>query len=121
MMHITAIDHVQLAMPKGGEAKARAFYVDVLGMSELQKPEILSKRGGAWFVSGHVQIHLGVEDGFRPARKAHVALTVKGANELRNKLSQHAYRVEIDELIPGIRRFYTDDSFGNRIEFIELD
>ena len=120
-MQLVAIDHVQLAMPKGEEAKARSFYIDILGMTELAKPEVLSKRGGAWFLSGAVQIHLGVEDDFRPAKKAHVALSVKDAAPLRTKLTELGHRVQDDDLIPGLKRFYTDDSFGNRIEIIELD
>ena len=120
-MQLVAIDHVQLAMPKGEETKARAFYIDVLGMTELDKPDALAKRGGAWFSAGSVQIHLGVEEDFSPAKKAHVALSVKDAAQLRAKLYEHGHRVQDDDLIPGVKRFYTDDSFGNRIEIIELD
>ena len=121
VMHLVSIDHVQLAMPKGEEAKARAFYAGVLGMSELEKPSALANRGGAWFQSGAVQIHLGVEDDFRPAKKAHVALAVRDSEPLRRKLSESGYRVHDDDLVLGVKRFYTDDSFGNRIEFIELE
>ena len=118
---IAAIDHVQLAMPKGEEEKARAFYSGILGMTELAKPDALAKRGGAWFKSGKVQIHLGVEEEFRPAKKAHIALAVRDAAPLRSTLSSHGCRVQDDDLIPGMKRFYTDDCFGNRIEFIELE
>ena len=120
-MQLVAIDHVQLAMPKGEEAKARSFYIDILGMTELAKPEVLAKRGGTWFSSGAVQIHLGVEEDFRAAKKAHVALAVRDSIPLRAKLTQNGHRVQNDDQIPGLKRFYTDDSFGNRIEFIELD
>ena len=121
MTNLVAIDHVQLAMPKGGEEKARAFYSGILGMTELVKPEALTKRGGAWFQAGSVQIHLGIEDDFRPAKKAHVALAFRNAATFRTKLSSSSYRVQDDNLIPGVKRFYTDDCFGNRIEFIELE
>ena len=120
-MQLVSIDHVQLAMPKGEESKARSFYVDVLGMTEMAKPDALTGRGGAWFSSGGLQIHLGVEVDFRPAKKAHVALAIKDAAPLRSKLSQNGYRVQDDDLTPNVKRFYTDDSFGNRIEFIELE
>ena len=120
-MKILSIDHVQLAMPKGEESKARSFYVDMLGMTEITKPDALTGRGGAWFKSGKVQIHLGVEEEFRPAKKAHVAFAVSDAAPLRSTLSSHGCRVQDDDLIPGMKRFYTDDCFGNRIEFIELE
>ena len=115
---ITAIDHVQLAMPAGQEAKARDYYISVLGMTEIDNPPVLAKRGGAWFAAGHVQIHLGVEEDFRAAKKAHVALRVNKSEELRLKLSRAGYPVKDDDAIPGTRRFYTDDCFGNRIEII---
>ncbi|MEP6827690.1 MAG: glyoxalase [Aestuariivirga sp.] len=120
-MHLVSIDHVQLAMPKGEESNARSFFVDVLSMTELPKPDVLAKRGGAWFSSGNVQIHLGVEDDFRPAKKAHVALTVSDAATLRTTLLQNGYLVQDDNTIPNAKRFYTNDCFGNRIEFIELE
>jgi catechol 2,3-dioxygenase-like lactoylglutathione lyase family enzyme len=118
---IIAIDHVQLAMPKGEEAKARAFYEGILGMKEIAKPELLAKRGGAWFESGKVQIHLGVEDDFRPAKKAHVAIVVERNFGLRKILTDASFPVKDDDMIPGVKRFYTDDTFGNRIEIIEIE
>jgi catechol 2,3-dioxygenase-like lactoylglutathione lyase family enzyme len=118
-MKISRIDHVQLAMPPGEEQKARAFYATVLGMVEIPKPPILAKRGGAWFQTGSVQLHLGVEEDFRPAKKAHVALAVSGAEKLRKKLADAGYAVRDDVAIEGVKRFFTDDAFGNRIEFIE--
>ena len=120
-MQLVSIDHVQLAMPKGEEAKARSFYVDVLGMTEVPKPDALKGRGGAWFSAGNIILHLGVEDKFRPAKKAHVALAIRETAALRIKLLQNGYRVQDDDLIPNVKRFYSDDSFGNRIEFIELE
>ena len=117
---IVGIDHVQLAMPPGEEEKARAFYAGVLGMKEVAKPPVLAKRGGAWFEAGPVQLHLGVETDFRPARKAHVALAVSGAQELRRKLTEAGFPVREDVAIKGVARFFTGDAFGNRIEFIEV-
>jgi catechol 2,3-dioxygenase-like lactoylglutathione lyase family enzyme len=121
LVEMLAIDHVQLAMPKGEEAKARAFYAGLLGMNEVAKPEALAKLGGAWFESGPVQLHLGVEHDFRPAKKAHVALRVSGCNVLRGRLSAAGHDVRDDDAITGVTRFFTDDCFGNRIEFVCKD
>jgi len=118
LVKLLAIDHVQLAMPRGEEVKARAFYSGVLGMSELPKPVELEKRGGAWFQSGAVQLHLGVEDDFRAAKKAHVAIGISGAEELKSKLRNNGHAVREDHAISGVVRFFTDDAFGNRLEFI---
>ena len=120
MTTIGAIDHVQLAMPAGEEDKARTFYVGILGMRELPKPPGLAKKGGAWFEADSVKLHVGVEAEFRPAKKAHVALTVSGADDLKQKLSTAGYPVRVDTDIEGVKRFFTDDCFGNRIEFIEV-
>jgi catechol 2,3-dioxygenase-like lactoylglutathione lyase family enzyme len=115
---ITGIDHVQIAMPAGREDAARAFYGGLLGMSELQKPPILAARGGCWFSSGTAVLHLGVEASFAPARKAHPALLVEDLDGLAAALSVAGYEcIPADGEIPGIRRFHTSDSFGNRIEF----
>jgi len=112
------IDHIQLAMPSGGEPIARGFYVEVLGMVEIPKPRELAKRGGCWFASGDVQIHLGVEDEFRPARKAHPALRCHNYEALRNRLKRAGVEaVEADD-IPGVRRCHVCDPFGNRIELV---
>ena len=119
MTFLSVIEHVQLAMPKGEEAKARAFYGEVLGMKELDKPSILSKRGGAWFASGAVQVHPGIEDDFRPAKKAHPAFTTSKGPIVRARLTAAGYLVRDDDAIAGISRFFTDDCFGNRLEFIE--
>ncbi len=121
MTTILAIDHVQLAMPKGEEAKARAFFAGILGMSERPKPDELAQRGGAWFEAGTVQIHLGVEADFRPARKAHVALRVNANSTLRAKLAAAGYPIREDDAMAGVSRFYSEDCFGNRIEFIDQD
>ena len=112
------IDHVQLAMPAGQEAAARAFFCEVLGMSEIPKPTELAKRGGCWFQGGGVQIHLGVEADFRPAKKAHPALRCKNYDALLADLA--AARVQAEEAsdIPGVRRCHIHDPFGNRIELV---
>jgi catechol 2,3-dioxygenase-like lactoylglutathione lyase family enzyme len=99
-----AIDHVQLAMPAGEEETARKFYSDVLGMNEIPKPPELAKRGGCWFESGSVQIHMGVEDGFRPAKKAHPALRCNHYDGLVLKLRASGIRVDEPNDIPGVRR-----------------
>ncbi|MGA9508606.1 MAG: VOC family protein [Candidatus Sulfotelmatobacter sp.] len=114
----TAIDHVQLAIPAGEEKKARGFYADLLGMKELPKPRDLAKRGGCWFESGNVQLHLGVESDFRPAKKAHAALRCSDYAALLRRL-QHA-GVEVKEAndIPGVKRCHVHDPFGNRLEFV---
>lgn len=112
------IDHVQLAMPPSGEHVARRFFGDLLGMKEMAKPPGLAKRGGCWFASGKVQIHLGVEDDFRPARKAHPALRCRAYASLLAHLRTHGVEVVEAEDLPGVRRCHTFDPFGNRIELI---
>jgi catechol 2,3-dioxygenase-like lactoylglutathione lyase family enzyme len=114
-----AIDHVQLAMPVGEENRARAFYGELLGMNEIPKPPELSRRGGCWFESGSVQIHLGVENDFRPSRKAHPALRCRGYGELTTRLRAAGVEVTDDCSIPGVRRCHIVDPFGNRIELID--
>jgi catechol 2,3-dioxygenase-like lactoylglutathione lyase family enzyme len=112
------IDHVQLAIPPGAEDECRVFYIDFLGMRELTKPPALAARGGLWLESGPVRIHLGVEDDFRPARKAHPAIAVADLDGLARQLSEAGHVTAWDEAIPDVRRFYVDDPVGNRIEFI---
>jgi catechol 2,3-dioxygenase-like lactoylglutathione lyase family enzyme len=118
-MQIERLDHVQLAMPAGGEDAARRFYDGTLGIPEVRKPPNLAKRGGCWFENGSVKIHLGVEQGFRPARKAHPALIVSDLSALIKRLSDNGYRVVADEPLEGYDRRYVDDPFGNRIELME--
>jgi catechol 2,3-dioxygenase-like lactoylglutathione lyase family enzyme len=118
-MKTTAIHHVQLAMPAGGEDEARAFYEGVLGIPEVQKPPSLAKRGGCWFECGMVKIHLGTETDFRPARKAHPALLVEDLQALRISLEAAGFRSGTDEPLAGYDRVYVDDPFGNRIELLE--
>jgi catechol 2,3-dioxygenase-like lactoylglutathione lyase family enzyme len=115
---ITGIDHVQVAIPAGAEDEARRFYGGLLGMTELAKPSALAGRGGCWFRSGQAVLHLGVEQPFSPARKAHPAFIVTDLDELFGLLAEHGYAgVRADGELPGIRRFHVADPFGNRIEF----
>ena len=114
----SAIDHVQLAMPAGEEERARAFYGGLLGLIEMPKPPQLAMRGGCWFASGIVQIHLGIEADFRPARKAHPALRCINYDVLRVRLRAAGVEVKDDTNIPGVRRCHISDPFGNRIELI---
>lgn len=118
-MVVRAIDHVQLAMPQGGEQKARTFYRDLLGIPEVEKPSHLAARGGCWFERGDLKIHLGVERDFRPAQKAHPALVVDRLRALVSTLLASGYRVTEDEPLEGYQRVYVDDPFGNRIELME--
>jgi catechol 2,3-dioxygenase-like lactoylglutathione lyase family enzyme len=115
---ITGLDHVQLAMPRGGEGRARAFYGDLLGMAELEKPAPLAARGGCWFAAGGAQIHIGVEDPFTPARKAHPALLVDDLDGLVARLRAAGADVLEDSAGLDRRRFYAADPFGNRLELI---
>lgn len=118
-MTVVGIDHVQLAMPAGEEARAREFYGHLLGFAEVTKPPQLVERGGCWFENGEVRIHLGVEPEFHPAKKAHPALLVAGLKDLVGQLRAAGYSVEGDEPLPGVDRIYASDPFGNRIELIE--
>jgi len=116
--HVVAIDHVQLAMPPGGEDRARAFYAGILGLAEVPKPPPLAPRGGCWFESDTVKVHLGVEPDFQPATKAHPAFVVAGLRELVVRCRQDGHHV-IEEPLPGYARVYVDDPFGNRLELME--
>lgn len=116
---IERLDHVQLAIPPGGEGQAEAFYSGILGFEILPKPPALAVRGGRWFARNGVHIHVGVEEDFRPARKAHPALVVGSLDELVERLARESISVSWNDEIPGIRRCFVDDPFGNRIELIE--
>lgn len=118
-MRITGLDHVQLAMPRGEEARARAFYADLLGLPEAVKPEPLASRGGCWFEGGRTVVHLGVESDFAPACKAHPAFLVEDLEGARRELAAAGAPIVPDDTLPGVRRFYTADPFGNRIELIQ--
>lgn len=116
---LVGIDHVQLAMPRGSEAEAEAFYSGVLGIPRVAKPTELAKRGGCWFEQPGLRLHLGVEDDFRAARKAHPALGVAGLGALVERLRAAGHAVTPGEGLPGMEQAYVDDPFGNRIELIE--
>ena len=118
-MELVGFDHVQLAMPAGGEDEARGFYGELLGLKELRKPAVLAVRGGCWFEGPGVNIHLGVEQNFAPARKAHPAFRVAGLEALRRKLATAGVSITPDDALPNVRRFYANDPFGNRLEFIQ--
>jgi len=113
-----SIDHVQLAMPAGGDERARSFYRDLLGMTEIPKPAELAKRGGCWFASGEVQLHLGVDAEFRAAKKAHPALRCADYAGMIARLRAAGVEVTEDANIPGVRRGHVLDPFGNRLELI---
>lgn len=118
-MRVHGIDHVQLAMPRGREDEARRFYAGVLGLPEQPKPPNLAARGGCWFGAEGITLHLGVEDGFRPARKAHPALLVEDLPALLRQLDEAGIEAVRDEPLPGYDRVYVADPFGNRIELLE--
>ena len=114
-MTIVRIDHVQLAIPPGGEDKARAFYGGVLGLTEIPKPEPMRARGGMWFSGG---IHLGIEPNMQPSVKMHPALVVEDLDALVQTLVAAGYEWKPSDELPGVRRGHTKDPFGNRIELI---
>jgi catechol 2,3-dioxygenase-like lactoylglutathione lyase family enzyme len=118
-MTLLALHHVQLAMPSGGEDQARAFYRDVLGLNEVVKPANLALRGGCWFEQDDLRIHLGVEDNFRAARKAHPALLVDDLAGLTARIDAAGFEVVSDEPLRGFERLYVYDPFGNRIELMQ--
>ncbi|WP_413376461.1 VOC family protein [Alkalihalobacillus sp. 1P02AB] len=115
----TAIDHVQLAAPKDCEGAARKFFVELLGMEEIEKPVELKKNGGIWVTAGNVQLHIGVESDFKPAKKAHPALCVSSLSALQKHLELHHIPFQNDDKIPGVARCFIYDPFGNRIELID--
>ncbi|WP_330458297.1 VOC family protein [Streptomyces sp. NBC_00820] len=116
---ISAIDHVQLATPAGSEDDLRAFYAGALGMTEIPKPPALAARGGCWFQTGPVQLHLGIERNFSPAKKAHPGLRVTGIEAFAARLTAHGVNVTWDDDLPGHLRFFAHDPVGNRLEFLE--
>lgn len=117
-MNGLTLDHLQLAMPRDREAEARAFYGGILGLKELTKPPNLAVRGGVWFALGTQQLHLGVEQDFRPAKKAHPAFLADDLDDLRGLLKSKGFAPYEDEPLAGYDRFYVADPFGNRLEFL---
>ena len=118
-MGATVLDHVQIAIPAGGEVQARRFFGELLGLAEIPKPGELAGRGGCWFQLGDRQLHIGIDHDFRPARKAHVALSVPDLSGLRAKLEADGCGTLDEAPLEGRQRFFTSDPFGNRIEFLE--
>lgn len=118
-MQIIGLDHIQLAMPPGAEAEARWFYGEVLGLAEVAKPEALVARGGCWFEGRQLVLHLGVEENFVPARKAHPCFRVADLAEARRTLEAAGASIVADDTLINVRRFYTADPFGNRLELIQ--
>ncbi|MFS0888835.1 VOC family protein [Peribacillus frigoritolerans] len=114
-----SIDHIQLAAPKGSEEAARKFFKNILGFDEVEKPEELKKRGGVWFEFGNYQIHIGIEEPFYPAKKAHPAFEIENIEELKKHLVTNGIDVIEDDKLPGAKRFYISDPFGNRMELLE--
>jgi catechol 2,3-dioxygenase-like lactoylglutathione lyase family enzyme len=115
---VLGFHHVQLAMPADREEDARRFYGGILGLEEVPKPGHLRTRGGCWFRGGDAELHLGTEEGFRPARKAHPALLVDDLDVIRDRLAAVGHEIILDAELAGHRRVYTADPFGNRIELI---
>ena len=118
---VIGLDHVQLAMPPGRESEAEAFYAGFLGFVRIPKPEPLAQRGGCWFASGPVALHLGVEADFRPARKAHPALVVRDLAGLAAAAAAEKIELRPNPDQPEGAGYYVDDPFGNRIELIDAD
>lgn len=112
------VDHVQLAIPAGGEARGRAYWGGLLGLAELSKPPVLAARGGCWFQGPGFQVHLGVEADLRPAVKAHPGFEIDGLAELAEAFAAQGYPVTWSDDVPGQERFHTLDPFGNRLEFL---
>jgi catechol 2,3-dioxygenase-like lactoylglutathione lyase family enzyme len=117
---ILGIDHVQVAAPRGCESEARAFYAGLLGLEELGKPEALRERGGCWFRAGTAELHVGVEEPFTPARKAHPGLVVDDLAALAERLRAAGVDVTPDDTIPGVERAHVADPFGNRLELRQV-
>jgi catechol 2,3-dioxygenase-like lactoylglutathione lyase family enzyme len=114
-----AIDHVQLAAPRGSEQTAKKFYAEILGFTEIEKPPELKKRGGCWFQNGKIQIHIGIEEPFLPVKKAHPAFEVRNLESLKERFTHYQMKWTEDGKLPGAARVYATDPFGNRLEFLE--
>ncbi|GGC77731.1 VOC family protein [Undibacterium terreum] len=119
MSKIIGIDHVQVAVPQGAEDEARKFYGGLLGLNEIPKPANLAARGGAWFECGSLQLHVGAEADFKPAKKAHPALRVESLDYFMHRLQQAGYEFKADEPMEYFDRAFTFDPFGNRIELMQ--
>jgi len=113
------LHHVQVSCPVGGEPASRAFYGDVLGLTEVAKPAVLAARGGVWFRDPGVEVHVGVEAGFVPSRKAHPAFAVVDIDAVAARVRRSGLPVAWDSDVAGYRRFYTEDGAGNRVEVLQ--
>ncbi|GAB2707799.1 glyoxalase [Kitasatospora kifunensis] len=116
---LVGLHHVQLSIPPGAEPLCREFWGEVLGMTEVVKPPVLAARGGCWFRGGGLEVHLGVEQDFAPARRAHPGILVNGLRALGERLAAHGHPVQWDGELPGYDRFHAFDKLGNRLEFLE--
>lgn len=116
---LVALDHVQLAAPKDSESKAIEFYNGILGLPVVKKPETLEKNGGVWFSNGVINLHIGIEEPFIPAKKAHPAFVVEDLEKTKQILNEKSVPFKEDFLLPGANRIYVHDPFGNRIELLE--
>lgn len=121
-MHIERLHHAQVTIPRGREDQAREFYCGLLGLREVEKPEVLRPRGGFWLELGGAQVHVGVEDDVdRHGTKAHLAYQVDDLDDLRTRLKSADVPIKESIPIPGMNRLEIRDPFGNRIEFVEID
>lgn len=118
---INGIDHIQIAAPSGSEKLARTFYGELLGMGEIPKPDSLKARGGCWFRCGLHEVHIGIQQDFMPAKKAHPGFTVNALEQLKFRLQEFGYVIFEETPIYGRSRFFTYDPFGNRIEFLAFE
>lgn len=118
-MTILSLDHVQLAIPEDGEDLARDFYGKLLGLTEVIKPSSIADRRGVWFEDGALKVHLGIDPDFTPAKKAHPGFVVADLEGLVGKLEAQGYSVKAGSDLPGIRRVFSSDPFGNRVEFLQ--
>jgi len=118
MVQVLGLDHVQVAMPRGEEDRARSFYGDLLGLREIPKPAAMAGRGGLWFECGQLQLHLGVEEPFSPARKAHPAFRIHGYEKLLARLAAAGHIAVPDTSLAEVERAHVSDPFGNRVELI---
>lgn len=117
---LTGIDHIQIAAPPGSEDAARRFYGELLGMEEIPKPDNLKARGGCWFRCGLHEVHIGIQQDFMPAKKAHPGFTVDALEQLQSRISEAGYLINEEQPIDGRSRFFTHDPFENRIEFLSF-
>jgi len=115
------LDHIQLSAPKGSEETAKKFYRDILGFAEEEKPESLKPNGGVWFSKGEIALHIGIEEPFSPMKKAHPAFEVSGIDALKTYLENAGISTKLDSKLPNAKRFYIQDPFGNRLEFLEWE